>query len=306
MLAGMIFCCCDGFFPLHFLTKFNSLTSNYAKSLLGNHLIPATLMLALSFLNVVGGSFPLNVTHFSENPPLFRTNSIWSALIIACFKFCAPDKQSSTYISFCTMWLTSGNSTADICAVSCSPLSDWLPLDFTPYINVLITFSCCIFFCSQVHFAKYTSESTSVLLVVEQCWTSFWHLCGNRFHELTSGLRFQPTCSYHSFPLLRCYWGLYQKQLVETHQIQDGMVCLLSCYSKLLSKGWSSELDSLSAFLVVLVSGFKQIPHVQDFATWLLIVLHLLYPMGFYSTSSLVYCRYEELCLCWEQVYAMD
>ena len=76
MLAGMIFCCCDGFFPLHFLTKFNSLTSNYAKSLLGNHLIPATLMLALSFLNVVGGSFPLNVTHFSENPPLFRTNSI--------------------------------------------------------------------------------------------------------------------------------------------------------------------------------------------------------------------------------------
>ena len=149
MFAGMIFCFCDGFFPLHFLAKLNSLMLSDTKSSLGNHLIPATMMLASSFVNVAGGSFPLNVTPFSQKPPLFRTNSIWSALIIACFKFCAPDKQSSTYISFCTMWLTSGNSTADISAVSRSPLSDWLPLDFTPYINVLITFSSGIFLLSS-------------------------------------------------------------------------------------------------------------------------------------------------------------
>ena len=43
------------------------------------------------------------------------------------------------------MWLTWGNSIADIRAVSCSPFSDWFPLDFTPYINVLITFSSGIF-----------------------------------------------------------------------------------------------------------------------------------------------------------------
>ena len=42
----------------------------------------ATLMLASSFVNVAGESFPLNVTPFSENPPLFNTNWIWSALII--------------------------------------------------------------------------------------------------------------------------------------------------------------------------------------------------------------------------------
>ena len=134
----MIFCCCDGFFRLHFLAKFNSLMSSDDKSSLGNHLIPASLMLALSFDNVFGGSFPLNVTPFSENYPLFDTNSISSTFVIASFKFCAPGKQSSTYIFFCIMLLTSGNSTVGMRAVSRSLLSDWFPLHFIPYINVLI------------------------------------------------------------------------------------------------------------------------------------------------------------------------
>ena len=94
-------------------------------------------------------------------------------------------------------------------------------------------------------------------------------------------------CSYYSFPLLRCHWGVYQKQLVEAHQIQDSLVCLLSCHSKLLSKEWSSELDSLSVFLV---SGVKFLanstcPRLQlgfwlyyiFFILWVLIqLLHLL------------------------------
>ena len=255
MLAGMIFCCCDGFFPLHFLTKFNSLMSSDNKSSLGNHLIPATLMLTSSIINVAGGSFPLNVTPFSENLPLLSTNSIWSALIIAFFRFYAPDKQWSTYISCCTMWLISGNSTADIHAVSRSPFLIGYHLTLH-HISMSWLLFLQVPFCCQALFAIYTSESNNVLLTVGQCCTSFWHLCGNQFYELTSGLQFQPSCSYYSYPLLRCHWGLYQKQLVEMHQIQDGMMCLLSCHSKLLSKGWSSALDSLPEFLVVPVSSF--------------------------------------------------
>ena len=70
------FCACDRTPLLKRPAKFNSLMSSDNKSPLGNYLIPATLMLALSFDNVAGGSFPQNVIPFSENPPLFNTNSI--------------------------------------------------------------------------------------------------------------------------------------------------------------------------------------------------------------------------------------
>ena len=156
------------------------------------------------------------------------------------------------------MWLTWGNSIADIRAVSRSPFSDWFPLYFTPYINLQFAWSLSlqVSFCCKVQFAIYTSERTNVLLAVEQYCTLFWYLCGNQFYELTSGSRFQPICLCYSFPLLRWHWGLYQKQLVETHQMQDCMMCLMSCYSKLLSKGWRSGLNSLLAFLVVLMLSF--------------------------------------------------
>ena len=82
MFAGIVLYCYDGFFPLHFSTKVNFLMLSDSKSTLGNHLIPATLMLVSSFNNVFGGSFSLYVTSFSEEPPLFNTNWIWSALCI--------------------------------------------------------------------------------------------------------------------------------------------------------------------------------------------------------------------------------
>ena len=113
MFVGMIFCCCDGFCPLYFLAKFNSLISSDGKFSLGNNHISAKSMLALSLDNVVGGSFLLNVSPFSENPPLFKTNL---------------------------------------------------------YIYIY-TFSSAI--CCQAHFPICTSESTNVLLAVEECYTSF-------------------------------------------------------------------------------------------------------------------------------------
>ena len=256
MLAGMINCCCDDFFLLHFVAKSNPLMSSNSKSPLVSH---ASYIDAYFIIwKCCWWIYSTKPNLFIQNPPLFNTNSICSAIFIAYFKFCAPDKQSSAYISFCTMWLTWGNSIADIRAVSRSPFSDWFPLYFTPYINLQFAWSLSlqVSFCCKVQFAIYTSERTNVLLAVEQFCTLFWHLCGNQFYELTSGSRFQPICSCYSFPLLRWHWSLYQKQLVETHQMQDCMICLMSCYSKLLSKGSRSGLNSLPAFFVVLMLSF--------------------------------------------------
>ena len=159
------------------------------------------------------------------------------------------------------MWLIWGNSTADICVV---PIVIGYHLTLH-HISMSWSFSSGIFLLSSTFCHIYTN----VLLAAEQCFTSFWHLCGNQFYELTSRLWFQPIRSYYSLPFLRCHWGLYQKQLVETHQIQDGMVYLLSCYSKLLSKGWSLELDSLPAFPVVLDFNKFHISKTLQLGFWL-------------------------------------
>ena len=69
------------------------------------------------------------------------------------------------------MWLTLGNSTADICAVSRSPLSGWFVLDFTPYINVFITVASGNFLLSSSFFHIYlcqhqcSSHSWTVLYI---------------------------------------------------------------------------------------------------------------------------------------------
>ena len=56
--------------------------------------------------------------------------------LFASFEFRALEKPSSTYIFLCIIWLSSGNSTTDIRAVSSSFLSDWISLDFTSYIKM--------------------------------------------------------------------------------------------------------------------------------------------------------------------------
>ena len=87
-------------------------------------------------------------------------------------------------------------------------------------------YQCLDYFSSGIFLLS--SSFWHIYLCKHQCSrTSFWYLCGNQFYEF-SGLRFQSTCSYYSFSLLRCHWGLFQKQLVEMHQIQDHMVSLLN------------------------------------------------------------------------------
>ena len=146
MFAGMIFCCCDGFFPMHFWAKFNSFMLSDTKSSLGKHLIPAILMLALSFVNVAGRSFSLNVTPFSENIyPSVQCDWLQGILL-------------QIYVLFHVVpFLIGYHLTLHHISMS------WL-------------LSLQVSFCCEAHFAIYNSESTSFLLVVEQCCTSFWNL----------------------------------------------------------------------------------------------------------------------------------
>ena len=134
----------------------------------------------------------------SQSIPLFTSVSK-SNFIVSVISEILP---VSTYISFCTIRLTSGNYAADIRAVSCSPLSDWFPLDFTPYINISMSWSLSlqVSFCCKAHFAICTSESINVLLVVEQCCTSFWHLHETNFVSWPADYNFnQFVCIILSF-----------------------------------------------------------------------------------------------------------
>lgn len=79
----------------------------------------------------------------------------------------------------------------------------------------------------------------------------------------------QSICSCYSSLLLRFHRGLYWNQFVETHQMRNGMACLMSFHSNLLSKGWFSELNSLPTFYFFLVSRLYYI----FFILWFLIEL---------------------------------
>ena len=208
MFFGIIFYCCDGFFPLHFSAKVNFLMSSDSKSTLRNHLILATLMLVSSFDNVFGGSFPLNVTSISEEPPLFNTNWIWSALIFASFKFRALGKPSSTYISFCIMWLISGNSTAGIRAVSTSSLSDWIPFDVTS--NIKMSWSLYFRYLTVVKLIlPYVPTKATMFFLQLYKLYIFLMPAGKPISWIDQRIMVQSVCSYHSSPLLRFAWGLY-------------------------------------------------------------------------------------------------
>ena len=95
------------------------------------------------------------VIPFNTKPPLLRTTSNSFAPFKVSLSDYSPDIQSSTYISFLTISLTSGHSTCDNLAVSLRERSAWLPLGFTPYIRALMTFSSGILFwsnsCCQIY-----------------------------------------------------------------------------------------------------------------------------------------------------------
>ena len=219
------------------------------------YLIPAILMLTSSFDNVAGGSFRLNLIFLIKIPVCSIPIQSGQLLSLHPLNFVhQTNNHQLIYPSVQCDWLEG------------IPLQTYVLFHVVPFltgfhltlhhISMSWSLSLKVSFCCKVHFAIYTSERTDVLLAVEQYCTLFWHLCGNQFYELSSGSRFQPICSCYSVPLLRWHWGLYQKQLVETHQMQDCMICLMSCYSKLLSKGLRSGLNSLPAFFVVLMLSF--------------------------------------------------
>ena len=95
------------------------------------------------------------VIPFNTKAPLLRATSNSFAAFKASLSDYSPDIQSSIYISFLTISFTLGYSTCDNLAVYLRERSAWLPLDFTPYIKVLMTFSSAILIgsksCCQIY-----------------------------------------------------------------------------------------------------------------------------------------------------------
>ena len=129
----------------------------------GNHFIPAAFIHLPSPDNDSGGSWFEKVIPFNAKPLLLRTTSSSSALFDASLSDCSPDIHSSAYILFQKISLTLGYYTCDNLAVSLRAHSASLPLDCTPYIRVLVTFSsgtlvgsksCCQIYCWRHQFCS--------------------------------------------------------------------------------------------------------------------------------------------------------
>ena len=164
MFVGIICYCCDGFFPLYLLVKVNFLMSSDNKSTFCNHLIPTTLMLD-------DGYFPLNVTSFSEEPPLFHSNWISSYHCIF-YVLCTGQTIINIYILLYNVIDLRKFHCRHTCCFEYLPF--WLDSTWRHiiYKNVLIAYlqvsHCCL-----AHFAICTYKSTNILLAVEQGYTSF-------------------------------------------------------------------------------------------------------------------------------------
>ena len=145
-------------------------------------------MLLPSSDNDSGGSWFEKVIPFNTKPPLLRTTSNSSALFNASLTDCSLDIQLSTYISFLTISLTLGYSTCDSLAVSLRVCSAWLPLDFTQYTRILMTFSYGILVgsksCCQIYRWRHQFCSCN-LIELYIFWMSVWKATLWIYHLMT-------------------------------------------------------------------------------------------------------------------------
>ena len=134
------------------------------------YFIPVTLILESSADNAVSGSFLLNVTHFSEKPLLFNTNSSWSALSRAL--------------------LITWQTVINIYIILSNIIYFWISISWYPccLTQSSVTDFCLILhnksmslslshlvpsFCPS-HCAIYIAESTNAPILTEQNYTSFY------------------------------------------------------------------------------------------------------------------------------------